>query len=203
MHGAAAGQVQRKAAERVAQAKALAVYQRCSRNGDGPVDVLAELEHLVGVVTHFADFAESRLAALGEDDWRLDNPAHDQTIAEVRTFERAQQAAAQLLTEVVRLDLYGRQVAQAKQIAAYVSEVIESVFVEAGFSWRSDGIPRLRRVTYAGWPSGKTAPRERDRLHTLPSWPRSRWRSRAAKCLGRRAGSARDNTDILAYDVKR
>ena len=158
MHGAAAGQVQRKAAERVAQAKALAVYQRCSRNGDGPVDVLAELEHLVGVVTHFADFAESRLAALGEDDWRLDNPAHDQTIAEVRTFERAQQAAAQLLTEVVRLDLYGRQVAQAKQIAAYVSEVIESVFVEAGFSWRSDGI---RASVASPTPGGRAARRRR------------------------------------------
>ena len=150
-HGGRAPQVKAAAARRVAEVAARAAYRRYSRYGDRPVDVLAELEHLVGVVTHFADFAESRLAALGEDDWRLDNPARDQIIAEIRTFERAQQAAGRLLTDVVRLDLYGRQVAQAKQIAADVCEVIESVFAEAGVSSRSDEIRasiahHLRRV---------------------------------------------------------
>ena len=139
-HGGRAPQVKAAAARRVAEAAAHAAYQRYSRNGDDPIDMLAELEHLVGVVTHFADFAEARLAALGEDDWRLDNPARDQVVVEVRTFERAQQAAGRLLTEVVRLDLYGRQVAQAKQIAADVCEVIESVFADAGISSRSDDI---------------------------------------------------------------
>ena len=40
-----------------------------------PSTCSTELEHLIGVVTHFADFAESRLAALNENDWRLDDPS--------------------------------------------------------------------------------------------------------------------------------
>ena len=139
-HGGRAPQVKAAAARRVTEVATHAAYQRYGRYSDRPVDVLAELEHLVGVVTHFAGFAEARLAALGEDDWRLDNPARDQVIAEARMFERAQQMAGRLLTDVVRLDLYGRQVAQAKQIAADVCEVIESVFAEAGVSSRSDEI---------------------------------------------------------------
>ena len=152
-HGGRVPQVKAAAARRVAEAAAHAAYQRYSRNGDRPVDVLAQLEHLVGVVTHFAGFAESRVAALGEDAWRLDNPARDQILAEIRMFERAQQAAGRLLTDVVRLDLYGRQVAQAKQIA----------------TWRLRGDrKRLRR----GW--SLNTQRRDPRLHRASHAPRGR-----------------------------
>jgi hypothetical protein len=104
-HGGRAPQVRAKAAERVARAKALQVYERYSSNGDGPVDVLAELAHLVGVMTRFAAVTEGRLATLGEDDWALDNPDREAFLGEIRMFERAQEAASRILVDVARLGL--------------------------------------------------------------------------------------------------
>ena len=88
----------------------------------------------------------------------------DEVVAEIRIFERAQQMAGRLLTEVVRLDLYGRQVAQAQADGRLPRwEAIEGVFAEAGFSWHSDEIRasiahHTRRVDNAV----ETAPRERE-----------------------------------------
>ena len=100
-HGGNAGQVVAKAAERVAEATALAVYERYSVNGDGPVDILGQLGHLAGEVTKFLDFATGRIAALSADQWAAgDQPA---VHAAVGLFERACDRAGRLLTDLARI----------------------------------------------------------------------------------------------------
>lgn len=104
VHGGAAGQVQRKAAERVAEARALATFEHYSPTGRGPepVDVLAELAVLVREVTAFKDFMADRLRALTADDWRA---ADAGVAAEVALFERAADRAGRLLVDVSRLGI--------------------------------------------------------------------------------------------------
>ena len=121
-----------------------------------------------------------RLAALGEDDWRADNPAHVQT----------NRRGPHIRTGAGVAYLYRSLANAASMLARWrrpsrsppTSKVIER--------------PPLRRPGPHGaatgsassvaspTPGGRAARRRRcwrDRLHTLPSWPRSRWRSRACK----------------------
>jgi hypothetical protein len=128
-HGSSARQVKAAAARRVTEAKALAVWQAYSPNGEArPVDVLAELAHLVAVVTGFARFAEARLAALGEDDWQPDNPAREAVMAEVRMFERAQEAAGRILVDVAKLGIEAAVVSQAERLERSRAERIVEAF---------------------------------------------------------------------------
>jgi hypothetical protein len=137
LHGGRAPQARRKAAERVVEAKALEVYQRYAPDGDGPVDVLAELAHLVAVVTRFARFAETRLAALGEDDWQPGNP---ELLAEVRMFERAQEAAGRLLVDVARLGIEAAVTSQAERLErSRAGRIVEAFEVAVGALDLSDG----------------------------------------------------------------
>jgi hypothetical protein len=104
VHGGAAGQVQRKAAVRVAEARAMATFEHDSPNGRDPepLDVLAELAVLVREVTAFKDFTADRLRALTADDWRA---ADAGVAAEVALFERAADRAGRLLVDVSRLGI--------------------------------------------------------------------------------------------------
>jgi hypothetical protein len=104
LHGGAAPQVQRRAAERVAEARALATFEHYSPNerSPEPVDVLAELAVLVREVTGFKNFAADRLRALTADDWRVSDAG---IAAEVALFERAADRAGRLLVDVSRLGI--------------------------------------------------------------------------------------------------
>lgn len=101
-HGGAAPQVRAAAARRVAEARALAVYERYAPNGQHPVDVWAELAALVAEVRRFTDFTGSRVAALTAGDWRPDEP---RAAAEVALYERALDRAGRLLTAAAALHL--------------------------------------------------------------------------------------------------
>jgi hypothetical protein len=133
LHGGAAGQVQRKAAERVAEARALATFEQYSPNGRSPepVDVLAELAVLVREVTAFKAFAADRLRALSADDWRA---ADAGVAAEVALFERAADRAGKLLVDVSRLgieDLERRAASQRALLERARAERIVAGFDDA------------------------------------------------------------------------
>ena len=119
IHGAAAGQVQRAAARRVAEAEAVAAFERYrGPNGDsGTVNVIAELSRLVAAVTAFRDFTEARLRALTADEWAAHGP---RVAAEVRMFETACDQARRVLRDVARLGLAER----AQEAEARVSEAM-------------------------------------------------------------------------------
>ena len=79
--------------------------------GDGPVDVLRELERLVARVTAYADFATARIEALTVEQWAAFSP---RTAAEVDLFRSALRDAGRLLTELARLGLVEHQLAERR-----------------------------------------------------------------------------------------
>jgi hypothetical protein len=135
VHGGAAGQVQAAAARRVAEAAALVMYEAYSPapNGDGPVDVAAELLRLVAEVRRFADFTGGRVAALTAGEWRPDEP---RAAAEVALYERALDRAGRVLAEVGRLGLEERAYKLAERVtqaqAAQATAAVERILVRLG-----------------------------------------------------------------------
>ena len=120
------------AARRVAEAEALATFERYSPNGSGPVYMLAALEALVARVTAFADFATARIETLTAQEWAAFGR---RTAAEVDLFRQACRDAGRLLTDVARLGL------------------------DQPGHWRPAGrMPRWRCGRSGGWPS-RPAPR--------------------------------------------
>jgi hypothetical protein len=123
----------------VAEAQALAMYERYTpdghgSNGHGPVDVLAELGRLVAEVRRFADFTGARVAALTAGDWRPDEP---RAAAELALYERALDRAGRLLTEVTRLGLedVGRERAMrdywvARRVGERAAAIMRAVFTD-------------------------------------------------------------------------
>jgi hypothetical protein len=109
-HGGQAGQVKRAAARRLAEADALAVWQRFSTNGEGPapVDVLRELNKLTTEVIAFKNWAGGQLAALAAGDTDAMDP---RTAARVALWERSLDMAARVLADVAKLGLIERHIA--------------------------------------------------------------------------------------------
>ena len=114
-HGASAPQVRDAAARRLAEAEALATFERYSPNGSGPVDVLGALEALVARVTSFADFAAARIETLTAEQWAAFGP---RTAAEVDLFRQACRDAGRLLTDAARLGLDERALEAGRERAA-------------------------------------------------------------------------------------
>jgi hypothetical protein len=134
VHGGAAGQVRRAAAVRVAEAGAVAAFERYRGpdGASGAVDVFAELSRLVGAVTSFRDFTEARLRALSADEWAAHGP---RVAAQVRMFETACDQARRLLRDVARLGLDERaleadariSVALGERLAAAIEGILEDL----------------------------------------------------------------------------
>jgi hypothetical protein len=98
-------------------------------NGDGPVDVLAELERLTARVTSFMDFATRRVEALSPGEWAAFGP---RTAAEVDLFRSALRDAGRLLTELARLGLVKQQLdAERERYRNEVHELIGAMTMRA------------------------------------------------------------------------
>ena len=120
-HGGSAPQVRAAAAVRLAEAAAVATFERyAGPNGDsGAVNVVTELARLVAAVTAFRDFTEARLRAVTEAEWAAHGP---RVAAQVRMFETACDQARRLLRDVARLG-----VVNAAERADYREAVNRSV----------------------------------------------------------------------------
>ncbi|HEV8275465.1 MAG TPA: hypothetical protein VGQ26_07190 [Streptosporangiaceae bacterium] len=119
----------------MAEARALAVFQAHSPNGDTPVDVISELASLVREVTRFRDFLRDRVSELSGDQWSYEHPARERITVEIGLYERACDRSARLLADVARLgleDLERRAAdhqallerARAERIVAGIDEVL-------------------------------------------------------------------------------
>jgi hypothetical protein len=106
VHGAGASQVRRKAGERVVEARAVAVFQAHSPNGDtAPVDVFSELADLVREVRAFRHFVRDRVSQLTAQEWSYTHPERERIAAEIALYERACDRAGRLLVDVSRLGI--------------------------------------------------------------------------------------------------
>ena len=104
-HSGRAPQVKRKARERTAEARALAVFEAHAPDGAAPVNIAVALHGLVGEVERFRDFMLARVAALTADQWSHDHPDRAAILAEIALYERALDRSARLLSDVARLGI--------------------------------------------------------------------------------------------------
>jgi hypothetical protein len=148
VHGGAASQVQRAAAVRVAESEAMAAFERYrGPDGDGaPPDVVAELTHLVSVVTSFQAFAEARLQALSSADWAAHSP---RVAAQLGMFERSCDRARRLLRDVVELGVLERVLAVQARISesqgAALAATIRRIVTDLG---HNPNDPDVREIVY-------------------------------------------------------
>jgi hypothetical protein len=146
-HGGSIARVKASAARRVAEGEVLAVYERYSPNGDGPVDMYAALERLVARMTGFAEFASARIEALTAEQWRTFST---RTAAEVGMFQQACRDAGRLLTDVAKLGLIERAAAAQARITeeqgARLHGAISGALAELGLNAHD---PAVRRVVAA------------------------------------------------------
>jgi hypothetical protein len=116
------------------------VYEKFSPNGHGPVDVIAELERLLGRMVAFSDFATARIEALTAEQWAAFSP---RTAAEVDLFRAALRDAGRLLAETAKLGLIERAIAARhdaeeahilahRRVAERVADVIDGVLSDLG-----------------------------------------------------------------------
>jgi hypothetical protein len=138
-HGAGAPQVRAAAQRRVAEAGALALWERYSANGDGPapVDVAVELSRLCSEVVAFKNWCGERLAALGAGDLDVLDPG---TAAMVVLFERAMDRAGKLLADVSRLGIEGRLAGLTELQGRAMERVLRGALQDLGHDDRDPAI---------------------------------------------------------------
>lgn len=128
VHGGAAPQVRRKAAERLAAHEALG---ELARRGVTPVDnPLAALASLAGEILTAKDVFRDRVARLQEEAWRFtDDKGGEQLRAEIAMYERALDRSARVLADIARLKIDERLMAiteaQGQMVAAVIVAVLE------------------------------------------------------------------------------
>jgi chemotaxis protein histidine kinase CheA len=132
VHGGSAPQVRRRAAERVAEAKARAAAERyISPDGEILEDPVSELLKLAHEARQFQAFVSARVEALSAESWRYEARQGEQLRAEVALLERAMDRCGRLLTDINRLGLLERAVrlreAQASLVVSAVIKVLDDL----------------------------------------------------------------------------
>lgn len=138
-HGGNAPQARQAAALRKIERDARAVLARSWADGkDQPVvDALEELAALAGEVVAFKNYLRAEVEKLDgqltywtertyDDGDELHTSAVENVRAHVAAYERAQERAAKVLADIVRLDLAGRLLALRTEQAAALEQAIRA-----------------------------------------------------------------------------
>lgn len=155
MHGGAARQVRRKAAERVAGDRAQRMAERYAPAAEPISDPLSALLTLAGEIAGFKDFVGARVAELRAESWRYEGINAEQLRAELALYERSLDRAARVLVDINRLDLEERLVRvserQAEQVAAVVTGVLDELDLSPEQAARvPEVVPRRLRAIAGG-----------------------------------------------------
>lgn len=129
-HGAAAPQVQAKAAERVAMDQALGELRR--RGFTAVSDPLTAMAEIAGEITAVKDIFRDRLTELDEKSWRYEgDKGGEQLRAEVALYERALDRSVKVLDSLARMNIDERLAAiterQAGMIATFAEALVRRV----------------------------------------------------------------------------
>lgn len=129
LHGAKAPQVQRKAAERVAEARAVRMFEQYTpdigRTVDDPITALLTL---AGEISGFKDFIGGRVAEMRAESWRYEGEHAEQLRAELGLYERALDRTARILTDVNKLGLEERRVVLAERQGHQIANALRRIF---------------------------------------------------------------------------
>jgi hypothetical protein len=130
-----APQVRRRAAERVAEARARAAAERYIASSDEALeDPVTELLKLAFEARQFQAFVSARVEALAADDWRYEGRTGEQLRAEVALLERAMDRCGRLLTDINRLGLLERSVRIHETQAGMVIQALQAVLNDLDLS---------------------------------------------------------------------
>ena len=175
-HGGRAPQVRQAAHLRLVQQRAQAVLDR---EQIVPVsDPVAALQELAGQVLQLRDYFGARLAELSDDAWvSRSRMGVEQVNAWVSAFERAQDRAARLLTDLARLGLDERAVRLSEAQGRMIAQVLGAALDACGLSDRADVraalADQLRLVASDPLLTGPTGSRYSSRE---PVGPTTTWR---------------------------
>lgn len=125
-HGAAAGQIRRAAAVRVAEADARAAWAAADNPPDE--DPLRELQRLAGEALAWKDFLRDRITELSSLGYQ--SAVGEQVRAQVVLYERALDQVTKVLVAVGRLRIDERLAAIDQQIANKVLQAITMALEE-------------------------------------------------------------------------
>jgi hypothetical protein len=135
MHGGAAPQVKRKAAQRLADAEARAAFAKYRPETSALDDPVTALLELAAEVQGWQRFLADRVSELETVDWRRDHRAGEQLHAMVSLYERSMDRAGRLLVDLGKLGLDERRVrlqeAQARVLMGVIDKVLDDVGLTA------------------------------------------------------------------------
>lgn len=148
MHGGQLPMVKRKAARRVAEEKALKLLEPI-RDPDAPPieDPIGELQKLAGEVVAWKNLLRYWVSTLTVEQVRYSAESGEQIHAAVVLFERAQDRAARLLTDLAKLDLGGRVVKLQEQQVELVYLAMRAFAEGMGYSWLDDDVRELAALS--------------------------------------------------------
>jgi hypothetical protein len=132
MHGAKAPQVQRKTAERNAEAAVRAALARYNAGCEPVGDPLSALLLIAGEILKFKDYVGARVAELNAGDWRYNSAVAEQVRGEIQLYERSLDRAAKVLAEIARLNLDERLVRLSEQQGELVVVAFERLLDALG-----------------------------------------------------------------------
>jgi len=176
-HGARSPQAERKAAERLAEAKAAKTAARWSE-GRNPADLnpVDELLKVAGKIVAFQEAIEGMLAELPEGEWRRDHRAGEQLHALVSLFERSLDRCAKVLVDVNKLNLEEQRVRIMDREAMVIVSLVKAILGRLQLSpeqrkLASSVVPDEMRAVAAREAAG--VPAQRSAGHLRPAPPRA------------------------------
>jgi hypothetical protein len=128
-HGGRTQRQRRRAAERVAQAQALEVFERFSPDEDEPVDVVAALSRLISRTERFERYMARRVEVLAAREQAAGDPG--QLHVELALYRQAIGEARKLLVAVAHLGLAEQATEAAGRLEQARAERIVAAFEAA------------------------------------------------------------------------
>lgn len=141
VHGGMAPQVRRKAAERVAEAKARQEAAKYVANAGELTDPLGELLRVAGEMVAWKDWLGERVGQLQADEYRFkSSQGLEQLRSEISLYTQAMAQVAKVIEAMAKLDLEAKRVRLSERDQYFAVQIVERTLRHFGISFATPGI---------------------------------------------------------------